>query len=224
MSRKSWWEYLWRRPNSAKRSLELGIWDSGMSNDVLLLIFWSCIWISRRSEQISDYVLCAKPKGWFKEYRYTKPGRAVLDQKCLYWTLWALWVLWPLRSPKRRQIWICPGKPGRKVLQEILKNFPSFFYSGRNPAWLAWSSGATVPRGPTGSNIDTENVGMRPLGHMYIFNLHVPLKQTFALLYGTDADGNSWRLCLWRPVWKEIRTSERFLLVADVVNGWSLNP
>ena len=39
-----------------------------------------------------------------KEYRYTKPGRAVLDQKCLYWPPWALWVLWPLRSPKRGQI------------------------------------------------------------------------------------------------------------------------
>ena len=54
-----------------------------------------------RSEQICHV--------YIKEYRYTKPGRAVLDQKCLYWVVWVLWVLWPLRSPKRPQICICPG-------------------------------------------------------------------------------------------------------------------
>ena len=44
-----------------------------------------------------------------------------------------------------------------------LKNFPAFFYSGRNPAWPAWSSGARVHTGPTLPNIDTEIVGLRPL-------------------------------------------------------------
>ena len=28
-----------------------------------------------------------------KEYRYTKEGRAIPEEKCLYWVLWVLWVL-----------------------------------------------------------------------------------------------------------------------------------
>ena len=51
----------------------------------------------------------------------------------------------------------------------IFEKFSRLFYSGRNPAWLAWSSGARVPRGPTGSNIDTVIVGLRPLGYGQVF-------------------------------------------------------
>ena len=35
-----------------------------------------------------------------KEYRYTKEGRAIPEEKCLYWVLWALWVLWVLAGGK----------------------------------------------------------------------------------------------------------------------------
>ena len=41
----------------------------------------------------------------------------------------------------------------------------SAFDSGRNPAWLAWSSGARVATVPTLPNIDTDIVGLCPLGN-----------------------------------------------------------
>ena len=42
----------------------------------------------------------AEDKVCIKEYKYTKPGRAVPGQKCLYWVVW---VLWPLSSRLARQ-------------------------------------------------------------------------------------------------------------------------
>ena len=45
----------------------------------------------------------------------------------------------------------------------IFEKFSRLFHSRRNPAWLAWSSGARVPGGPTGSNIDTQIPGLPPL-------------------------------------------------------------
>ena len=88
-----------------------------------------------------------------KEYRYTKPGRAVLDLKCLYWLVWVLWLLWSLRLTfMAKKFEFVQASQAGKYSKIFEKMFPPFFDSGRNPAWLAWSSGARVPTLP---NIDT---------------------------------------------------------------------
>ena len=51
--------------------------------------------LESESEDEEESVLGAS-----KEYRYTKEGRAVPEEKCLYWVLWVLWVLWLLARGK----------------------------------------------------------------------------------------------------------------------------
>ena len=41
-----------------------------------------------------------KVLGNIKEYRYTKPGRAVIPENCFYGFNWHLWRPWPVRPSK----------------------------------------------------------------------------------------------------------------------------
>ena len=54
----------------------------------------------------------------------------------------------------------------------IFKIFSAFLNSGRNPAWLAWSSGAP---GPTGPNISTFDPGLLFLVLVHLYSLVITI-------------------------------------------------